>query len=200
MELEREESRSRIFVALELSNLKWMVAVRLLGDVKTSLYQLSGGDLNGLMGLVDRVRAEADRRGHHDVEVCSCYEAGYDGFWLHRALEARGVRNRVLDSASIKVSRRRKHIKTDRIDARHARRADRALSRRGRRVQRRARAERRRGGPQADNPFARELAARTRAAGQSHPEPAQLAGHWQHQPQSHRLGGATERSQDLRWS
>ena len=118
MELEREELRSRIFVALELSNLKWVVAVRLLGDVKTSLYQLSGGDLNGLMGLVDRVRAEADRRGHHDVEVCSCYEAGYDGFWLHRALEARGVRNRVLDSASIKVSRRRKHIKTDRIDAR----------------------------------------------------------------------------------
>ena len=118
MELEREESRSRIFVALELSNLKWVVAVRLLGDVKTSLYQLSGGDLNGLMGLVDRVRAEADRRGHHDVEVCSCYEAGYDGFWLHRALEARGVRNRVSNSASIKVSRRRKHIKTDRIDAR----------------------------------------------------------------------------------
>src|SRR5262249_58013252 len=46
----------------------------------------------------------------------SCYEAGYDGFWLHRLLEAHGVRNHVLDPASLLVNRRARRAKTDRID------------------------------------------------------------------------------------
>ncbi len=51
-----------------------------------------------------------------DVEVASCYEAGRDGFWLHRFLEKQGVRNLVVDSASIEVSRRFRRVKTDRMD------------------------------------------------------------------------------------
>ena len=51
------------------------------------------------------------------VPVVSCYEAGRDGFWIHRALEARGIRNRVVDSASIEVNRRARRAKTDRLDA-----------------------------------------------------------------------------------
>lgn len=51
------------------------------------------------------------------VEICTCYEAGYDGFWLHRLLITKGINNQVLDSASIQVSRRRRNAKTDRIDA-----------------------------------------------------------------------------------
>ena len=47
----------------------------------------------------------------------SCYEAGRDGFWIHRALTQLGVRNRVVDSASIEVNRRARRTKTDRIDA-----------------------------------------------------------------------------------
>ena len=50
------------------------------------------------------------------VEVMSCYEAGYDGFWLHRQLEAHGVRNYVIDPASLQVDRRLRRVKTDRID------------------------------------------------------------------------------------
>ncbi|MCP4493037.1 MAG: transposase [Gammaproteobacteria bacterium] len=46
----------------------------------------------------------------------SCYEAGRDGFWIHRALVAEGIDNKVLDSASIEVSRRQKQVKTDRVD------------------------------------------------------------------------------------
>ena len=46
----------------------------------------------------------------------SCYEAGRDGFWIHRALLAAGVENVVVDSASIEVSRRRRRAKTDRLD------------------------------------------------------------------------------------
>ena len=46
----------------------------------------------------------------------SCYEAGRDGFWLHRFLESRGIENFVIDSASIEVKRRSKRAKTDRLD------------------------------------------------------------------------------------
>lgn len=94
------------------------MAIRLPESGNTSLYQLPGGDLNGLMSLLAKARATAAQNGIGAPEICSCYEAGYDGFWLHRDLVARGIHNAVLDSASIKVSRRRKHVKTDRTDAR----------------------------------------------------------------------------------
>ncbi|WP_407169166.1 IS110 family transposase [Bradyrhizobium sp. ORS 111] len=48
--------------------------------------------------------------------VVSCYEAGYDGFWLHRLLEAAGITNFVFDAASIAVEQRARRAKTDRID------------------------------------------------------------------------------------
>jgi hypothetical protein len=50
-------------------------------------------------------------------QIVSCYEAGHDGFWLHRVLEARGVKNHVLDAASLMASRKARHAKTDRLDA-----------------------------------------------------------------------------------
>ncbi len=51
-----------------------------------------------------------------DCRVVSCYEAGRDGFWLHRFLVAHGVENLVVDSSSIEVSRRKRRAKTDRLD------------------------------------------------------------------------------------
>ena len=48
--------------------------------------------------------------------MVSCYEAGYDGFWLHRRLEAAGIENLVIDPASLSVDRRARRTKTDRID------------------------------------------------------------------------------------
>ena len=53
-----------------------------------------------------------------DARVVSCYEAGRDGFWLHRYLVAHGVQNHVIDSASIEVNRRQRRAKTDRLDVR----------------------------------------------------------------------------------
>jgi len=50
------------------------------------------------------------------VEIVSCYEAGYDGFWLHRLLQAHGIRNCVIDPASLQVDRRARRSKTDRVD------------------------------------------------------------------------------------
>jgi transposase len=52
-----------------------------------------------------------------EAEVVSCYEAGRDGFWIHRALRTVGISNQVIDSASIEVSRRARRAKTDRLDA-----------------------------------------------------------------------------------
>jgi transposase len=51
-----------------------------------------------------------------DAAVISCYEAGRDGFWLHRYLRAQGVTNHVIDSASIEVNRRARRSKTDALD------------------------------------------------------------------------------------
>jgi hypothetical protein len=66
--------------------------------------------------LIEEVRARVGREIGRAVEVMSCYEAGYDGFWLHRQLEAHGVRNYVIDPASLQVDRRMRRAKTDRID------------------------------------------------------------------------------------
>jgi transposase len=52
-----------------------------------------------------------------DTPVLSCYEAGRDGFWIHRVLAHEGIENIVVDSASIEVSRRKRRAKSDRLDA-----------------------------------------------------------------------------------
>lgn len=51
-----------------------------------------------------------------DAAVKSCYEAGRDGFWIHRALTGMGVENIVVDPASIEVDRRYRRAKSDRLD------------------------------------------------------------------------------------
>jgi len=53
-----------------------------------------------------------------DVQIVSCYEAGRDGFWIHRYLTDRGIENLVVDSSSIEVNRRLRRAKTDRLDLR----------------------------------------------------------------------------------
>jgi transposase len=53
-----------------------------------------------------------------DTPVRSCYEAGRDGFWLHRWLGPQGIANVVVDSSSIEVNRKARRAKTDRLDAR----------------------------------------------------------------------------------
>ena len=65
------------------------------------------------MDLIARIRTRVVEALNRPVEVISCYEAGYDGFWLHRVLEAHGVRNYVIDPASLQVDRRARRVKTD---------------------------------------------------------------------------------------
>jgi transposase len=53
-----------------------------------------------------------------DVRIVTCYEAGREGFWLHRWLESEGIESLVVDSASIEVNRRKRRVKADRLDGR----------------------------------------------------------------------------------
>src|ERR1700732_666175 len=105
------------YVAIELSKSGWLVGFLTPLSDKTGRYQVKAGDAQALLDLIERVHTRVARQLNRPVEVMSCYEAGYDGFWLHRVLEAHGVRNYVLDPASLQVNRRARRAKTDRIDA-----------------------------------------------------------------------------------
>src|SRR3954469_16756986 len=106
-----------VFVALDLSRTSWVVALRTSGDDRVSTHKLRPGDVDRLLDLIERARAREEQRSGGPVEVRSCYEAGYDGFWLHRRLRAAGVRNVVVEPTSLLVDRRARRVKTDRIDA-----------------------------------------------------------------------------------
>jgi transposase len=106
----------RCLLAIELSKKSWIVAVNTPLSEKISRYRLKGCDWKGLLELIEKIRARVARELNRPVEIISCYEAGYDGFWLHRLLEAHGVRNYVIDPASIQVDRRARRAKTDNID------------------------------------------------------------------------------------
>jgi len=106
----------RCRVAIELSKKSWVVAVNTPLSDKISLYKLKPNDWKELLELIERIQKRVAQELKKPVEVISCYEAGYDGFWLHRLLEAQGVRNHVIDPASLQVDRRARRAKTDGID------------------------------------------------------------------------------------
>ena len=105
-----------IFIAIELSQKTWLVTLHSPDRDRISRHKLEGGDHAGLLALIDKVRARATEKLGSPPRVVSCYEAGYDGFWLHRLLEAAGITNFVFDAASIAVEQRSRRSKTDRID------------------------------------------------------------------------------------
>jgi transposase len=105
-----------IFVAIELSQKSWLVTMHSPDQDRISRHKLTGGDHTGLLALIDRVRDRAARALGAVPAVVSCYEAGYDGFWLHRLLTAAGITNHVFDPASIAVEQRARRAKSDRID------------------------------------------------------------------------------------
>src|SRR6266481_3499532 len=85
----------RCLLAIEMSKKSWIVAITTALSDKISRYTLDGCDWKGLLELMERVRARVAREVGRPVEMISCYEAGYDGFWLHRLLERQGVRSHV---------------------------------------------------------------------------------------------------------
>lgn len=112
---EKSVSEPTLYVAFELGQKDWKLAMTSGFGVAPWLRSMARGDWRGVE------RAMAQGRARFGIPagapVVSCYEAGRDGFWIHRALRQRGISNRVVDSASIEVNRRARRAKTDRLDA-----------------------------------------------------------------------------------
>jgi len=105
-----------LFVGFELSKKAWLIGLYAPELGKTiSRHKIAGGDVNAALALVAMAMRRLGKLGR-PVRVVSIYEAGYDGFWLHRRLKAVGIESRVVDAASIPVDRRARRAKTDRID------------------------------------------------------------------------------------
>jgi len=104
-----------LYVAFELGESNWKLAFTIGIGQKPRLRGMIARDLPRLQQEI----AKAKKRFGlpDDAPVHSCYEAGRDGFWLHRHLTAQGIDNKVVDSASIEVNRRKRRAKTDRLDA-----------------------------------------------------------------------------------
>jgi transposase len=101
-----------LYMALELSNKTWRLAFS--DGVKRRQVSVPAAEL---LKLHEAVAKAKERFGMPaTARVLSCYEAGRDGFWLHRHLISIGIENEVIDAASIEVSRRLRHVKTDRLD------------------------------------------------------------------------------------
>src|SRR5215472_14069403 len=105
-----------IFVSLELSRRSWLVTSLLPGSEKMSRHAVPAGAVGDLLTLLGRRRAAAAARGEGEYRIVAIQEAGLDGFWLHRVLEAEGIESHVVDAASIAAPRRRRRAKSDRID------------------------------------------------------------------------------------
>ena len=108
-----QETGGILLLSFELGKQKWVLTFGTLGK-RTRRVELSAGDLKGLARQSGFARRKFGLPA--GTPVLSCYEAGRDGFWLHRALLQMGVSNLVVDSSSIQVDRRARRAKNDRLD------------------------------------------------------------------------------------
>jgi len=103
-----------LYLAFELGWTSWGLAFSTAPAQPPRRVTIPARDLASLHREIDRARRRLGLPG--DAPVRSCYEAGRDGFWLHRSLVSRGIDNAVVDSASIEVNRRARRAKSDAID------------------------------------------------------------------------------------
>ncbi len=105
-----------LYAALELSKNSWLLAIQAPGRDNPSLHPIRGGDTSGLMVKLEAARDRMAKVSGQVPKVIVCYEAGYDGFWLARFLEQRGIECLVMEPASLQVNRKARRVKTDRVD------------------------------------------------------------------------------------
>ena len=104
-----------LYLAFDLGRASWKLAFTVGAGQKPRIRSIAAGDTESLM-------AEIKGAKHRfalppEAPVVSCYEAGRDGFWLHRFLVHKGVESIVVDAASIEVNRRKRRAKSDKLDA-----------------------------------------------------------------------------------
>ena len=108
------DQNSTIIAVIEMSQSSWLVAGVLPGIERQPRKKQPNAE--GLLGLLHRWRDEAIRAGKEITRIAVAFEAGRDGFWLARWLEARGVEAHVIHPSSVAVSREHRRAKTDRLD------------------------------------------------------------------------------------
>lgn len=106
-----------IFVSLELSRSKWWItSLAPGGGEKMSKHMVVASDVAGMLARFAELNRKAQARTGRCFPIIVIQEAGLDGFWIHRVLQAEGIESHVVDPASIATSRRRRRAKTDKID------------------------------------------------------------------------------------
>jgi len=113
LQLENSTKAAVLYIAFELSSSKWKLA---FSDGSKIRYKtVTAANLAQLQTEIELSKRKF--KMIEGVRVVSCYEAGRDGFWIHRYLVSKGIENLVVDSASLEVNRRKRRAKNDRIDA-----------------------------------------------------------------------------------
>jgi transposase len=108
------EERQTLMLAMELGEAGWLLGFASAYGQKPLRRKITSRDRKALLREIAwaKVKLGLDR----EARVVSCYEAGRDGFWLHRFLVGQEVESLVVDSASIEVNRKKRRAKTDRVD------------------------------------------------------------------------------------
>jgi len=105
-----------IYGAIEMSSKSWLLAIQAPDRQKVSRHQMPAGDSAKLIAHLDQARSRVQEQTGAPVAVITCYEAGRDGFWVHRVLQENEIDNQVVDPASLLTDQKKKSKKTDRID------------------------------------------------------------------------------------
>lgn len=111
----RAPTMSTLALAFELGNTEWKLAFTPRIDCAPLLRTIPARDVAALQRVITEALVHFGLPAATPIQ--SCYEAGRDGFWLHRYLTHHGITNHVVDASSIEVNRRRRRAKTDRLDA-----------------------------------------------------------------------------------
>lgn len=109
-----ENNGDILYLALELSHKKWKLGFSDGRQPQIRQVTIEAGDLEGCRKEIEKGKVRFGMTG--SVLTRSCYEAGREGFWPHRALTEMGIENIVVDASSIEVNRRQRRAKTDRMD------------------------------------------------------------------------------------
>lgn len=113
---------SSLIAVVEMSQSSWLVAGIVPGISRQPATKLKP-DQTALLGLLRRWQNEAAKAGRRISRLAVAFEAGRDGFWLARWLQARGIEAYVIHATSIAVSREHRRAKTDRLDTELLKRA-----------------------------------------------------------------------------
>src|SRR5438445_9868168 len=105
--------QAELYMSFELGDKKWMLTLS-DGRRGPSRYTVDAGDTAVVADCMRKAKARCGLAA--EAKVHSCYEAGRDGWWLHRWRLELGIDNIVVDSASIEVNRHARRAKTDRLD------------------------------------------------------------------------------------